>query len=194
MKAIVGLGNPGSQYEGTRHNLGFMVARHLAESLEAKFSASHCCRGLEAGLKIDGEDTKLLLPLTFMNLSGRAVKPFMAHYELAADNLLVVYDDFDLNFGQLRLRSKGSAGGHNGLTSIIDSLGRDDFPRLRLGIGQPQQKNDSTDFVLSGFSSEEKKELDSFIEHATACCRAWVTEEIDVVMSQFNKRKEDGQV
>ena len=192
MKAIVGLGNPGSQYEITRHNLGFLVVRHLAEELKVKFKPSRCCKGLEAETEIGGVGIRLLLPLTFMNLSGRAVKPFIDQYGLSVDNLLIVYDDFNLEFGQLRLRLKGSAGGHNGVSSIIECLQRDDFSRLRLGIGSPGLTVDPADFVLSEFSQDEKKKLDFFIEYAAKCCRAWATEEIDLVMSQFNKRKEDG--
>lgn len=192
MKVIVGLGNPGSQYESTRHNLGFLVVQHLAQTLEVKFASSRCCKGLEAAVQMENEEIKLLLPMVFMNLSGKAVKPFMMHYDIALEDMLVVYDDFHLAFGQLRLRRKGSDGGHNGLSSLIEVLGVQEFSRLRLGIGEPKGKQDTEGFVLSEFNNEEKKELDFFIQDAVHCCRAWVSDEIEQVMSQFNKRKGDG--
>ena len=192
MKVIVGLGNPGSQYEGTRHNLGFLVVQHLVRDLGVKFAPSRCCKGLEASVEVEGNDIKFLLPMTYMNLSGRAVKPFILNYDISLDDMLIVYDDFHLDFAQLRLRRKGSDGGHNGLSSLIESLGSQDFSRLRLGIGEPKGKKNTEDFVLSEFDAQEKKELDFFIQDAVECCRIWITDEIEQVMSQFNKRKIDG--
>jgi PTH1 family peptidyl-tRNA hydrolase len=192
MKVLVGLGNSGAQYEDTRHNLGFRVVRYLAKKLDITFVPSKICRGLESSAEISGVETKLLLPMTFMNLSGNAVKPFVAVLGVPLDDVLVVYDDFHLMFGQIRLRRKGSDGGHNGVRSIIENLGTDQFPRLRLGVGEPKGKQDAADFVLSAFDHKEKEELDFFIQEAADCCRAWVIGEIEQVMSQFNKRKGDG--
>lgn len=192
MKVLVGLGNSGAQYEDTRHNLGFRVVRYLAKKLDITFMPSKICRGLESSAEISGVETKLLLPMTFMNLSGSAVKPFVAVHGVPLDDVLVVYDDFHLMFGQIRLRRKGSDGGHNGVRSIIENLGTDQFPRLRLGVGEPKGKQDAADFVLSEFDHKEKEELDFFIQEAADCCRAWVIGEIEQVMSQFNKRKGDG--
>lgn len=192
MKVLVGLGNVGAQYEQTRHNLGFRVLQCLAKTLGAKFVPSQSCRGLEASTEISGQDVRLLLPLTFMNLSGSAVKPFMAASGIACEHLLVVCDDFHLPFGQIRLRRHGSGGGHNGVRSVIECLGTDQFPRLRLGVGEPSGKQDAADFVLSEFTREEQRELECFIQEAADCCRAWVIGEIEQVMSQFNKRKGDG--
>jgi len=192
MKALIGLGNPGSQYEQTRHNLGFLVVRHIAEKQGLSFSSSRTCRGLEAAFSIAGEDVKLLMPMTFMNLSGSAVRPFMAVCGISLQDMLVVYDDIHLPFGQIRIRRKGSDGGHNGVRSVIESLGADEFPRLRLGVGEPKGKQDAADFVLAEFEKKEKELLDGFIQEAAECCQAWVVGEIDEVMSQFNKRKGDG--
>jgi len=192
MKVIVGLGNPGSEYEHTRHNLGFRVVQCLAQTLGSHFAPSRCCQGLEATGKISGLDAGMLLPTTFMNLSGKAVVRFLNHYAVSPADALVVYDDFHLPFGQIRMRRKGSAGGHNGLSSIIEELGIQDIPRLRLGIGEPKGKGDSVDFVLSPFDAQEQQELDFFISEAVECCRAWVSGEIEQVMSQFNKRKGNG--
>lgn len=192
MKLIVGLGNPGSQYENTRHNLGFLVLQQLAQESGVRFAPSRCCKGLEASLVIKEQEIKLLMPLTFMNLSGRAVKPFIVSYDIALRDMLVVCDDFCLDFGQIRIRRRGSDGGHNGVSSLIEMLGSQEFPRLRLGIGEPSGKQNIEDFVLSEFTSEEKKELDFLVRDAADCARCWVTEEIEQVMSQFNKRKGDG--
>jgi len=192
MKAIVGLGNPGSRYQTTRHNIGFLVVERLAQAQGAAFKSSRCCQGLEAIVEIDGRTVRLLEPMTFMNLSGQAVKSFLRYYGVAQSDLLVVYDDFHLAFGQLRVRRQGSHGGHNGIGSIIESLGSQEFPRVRLGIGEVKRGKSAEDFVLSNFSSAEIKELDFFLQEAGDCCRAWVAEEIEQVMSHFNKRKGDG--
>lgn len=192
MKVLVGLGNAGAEYQETRHNLGFRVIEQVARNLNTAFVPSKVCRGLEASAEVSGVQARLLLPLTFMNLSGRAVKPFMAAREAAPDQMLLVYDDFHLNFGQIRLRRKGSAGGHNGVRSVIEHLGTDEFARLRLGVGEPRGKEDPADFVLSKFDASEKKLLDDFIQEAAECCRAWIIGEIEDVMSHFNKRKGDG--
>jgi len=192
MKVIVGLGNPGSQYKNTRHNIGFRVMDCLAQTGGAVFNSSRCCQGLETAVEIEGQAIRLLQPMTFMNLSGQAVKLFLSYYGIEQSGLLVVYDDFHLGFGQLRVRRQGSHGGHNGIGSIIESLGSQEFARVRLGIGEVKRGRSAEDFVLSNFSPTEIKELDFFLQEAEECCRAWVTEEIEQVMSHFNKRKGDG--
>ncbi|HSA30699.1 MAG TPA: aminoacyl-tRNA hydrolase [Candidatus Omnitrophota bacterium] len=191
-KLIAGLGNPGAEYEWTRHNLGFLVVSRFVEDAKASFSSSRCCRGLEAQFRLGEVKVVVLMPMTYMNLSGQAVAGALSYYKVEPAESLVVCDDFSLEFGQLRLRSKGSDGGHNGLKSIIENLGTQDFMRLRLGVGNPPSRQDPADYVLSAFSAEERRELDAIISEASDCCRAWVEEtDIEKVMSQFNKRKDN---
>lgn len=189
LRLIVGLGNPGKDYEYTRHNLGFLVAEKLAARYQLKFKSSSWCKGLSAEGLIEDKECCLFLPLTYMNNSGTAVKETVIRKKVPFNNTLVVADDFNLDFGQLRLRSKGSAGGHNGLKSVIQHLGSDDFARLRLGVGSPPHKKEIVDFVLEKFSPQEKKKLDAFIQDAVECCVAWVNGNADQVMSQFNRKK-----
>ena len=191
LKLIVGLGNPGKNYENTRHNLGFLVAKHFAEQHHLKFRSSSRCKGLVAEGLVADVNVCLLLPLTFMNNSGVAVKEIAAKKGIALENIFIVCDDFNLGFGQLRIRRQGSDGGHNGLSSVLYHLGENTFPRLRLGIGAPPDGEDAADFVLQKFTRNESKQLDPFIEEAADCCLVWLTQEMEKVMSQFNKRKED---
>ncbi|HRZ40464.1 MAG TPA: aminoacyl-tRNA hydrolase, partial [Candidatus Omnitrophota bacterium] len=151
-KLIAGLGNPGAEYEWTRHNLGFLVVSRFVEDAKASFSSSRCCRGLEAQFRLGEVKVVVLMPMTYMNLSGQAVAGALSYYKVEPAESLVVCDDFSLEFGQLRLRSKGSDGGHNGLKSIIENLGTQDFMRLRLGVGNPPSRQDPADYVLSAFS------------------------------------------
>jgi len=188
---IVGLGNPGKDYEYTRHNLGFLVVAHLAKQNKLKFSANIIRQGLTAHGNIFGKDVYLLLPSTYVNHSGRAIKELTAKQGIDLDKILVVSDDISLNFGQLRLRSGGSAGGHNGLTSIVEHLKTKDFNRLRLGIGLAKRKADVVDYVLGEFSREEKKKLGDFIQEASECCEAWLGQGLGIAMNQFNRRKDD---
>ena len=189
MRLIAGLGNPGKDYEYTRHNLGFLVVQELAAQYKLKISPSSLCKGLTAEGKIKDKACCLLFPMTFMNNSGIAVRDIVAKKEISLANVLVAVDDFSLDFRQLRLRAKGSDGGHNGLSSIIQHLNSQDFARLRLGVGPVPNKKDPADFVLHEFSPAEKKELDEFINEAVDCCAAWVTGNSAQVMSQFNRRK-----
>lgn len=191
-KLIVGLGNPGKDYAYTRHNLGFLAVENLAKRYQLKFSPSSLTKAIAAEGTIEGQSVILLLPTTYMNNSGVAVKPVVFKKDIACSGLLVVCDDLDIHFGLLRLRAKGSDGGHNGLTSIIGHLGTEDFPRLRLGIGRPKSRQDTVDFVLEEFNKSEKKELPSFIEEATDCCLVWLKNGINKAMEQFNRRKNDG--
>jgi len=185
---IVGLGNPGKEYEYTRHNLGFMVVRHLAKELNWEFQTSRGTKGLIAKGEIEGSEVYLLLPLTFMNHSGLAVKPLIEKKNLTLENLLVICDDLNLNFGQLRLRSTGSDGGHNGLSSIIECLNTNNFSRLRMGIGQPSSKEPAVDYVLGKFNTSEKKSLEAFVSEASDCCLIWLKEGINKAMQLYNKK------
>ena len=188
---IVGLGNPGKEYTYTRHNLGFFVLRHIAEQEDLTFKEKLGNDGLIAYQEINGKETILLLPLTYVNNSGIAVKKALAEYKIELSNLLVVCDDVSLDFGQLRLRPDGGDGGHNGLTSIIGNLKSKSFARLRLGVGTSAKKEDMVNFVLGEFSKEEKKELQDFVGKAADCCLVWLKEGIRAAMNQFNRRDEN---
>lgn len=184
MKVIVGLGNPGSQYEGTRHNVGFDVIDYLAGSPSTgpwreKFEAAF------AELR-DGHEVVLLVkPLTFMNLSGRAVRAILDFYKLEVVDLLVVCDDFNLPLGKLRLRKDGSAGGQNGLKNIQLMLGTDVYPRLRLGVGAPQHDN-AVGHVLGRWKPGERKAVDEMIAKAAEAALLFVNKGLDAAMNRFN--------
>jgi len=186
VKLIVGLGNPEKQYEYTRHNLGFLVLMALAKKNDLKYKKSVLTQAVEVKLTLDGEHCSLMMPLTYMNHSGGAVKQWVDKNKLVLDDILIVCDDLALNFGQMRLRPSGTAGGHNGIKSIIEHLGTKDFTRLRLGIGQPHPSQDAADYVLSNFTSGERKLLPDFINEAVACVTSWVAQGTTATMNQFN--------
>lgn len=164
---LVGLGNPGAQYERTRHNLGYMVIRSLAKKWGGVFRRDP--RGLGESTKIDveGKTVHLLLPTTYMNVSGEAVSAYMHYFKIPLEQLLIVVDDVALPFGKCRLRGWGSSGGHNGLKSVEHVLCSTHYKRLRMGIGHPGERV-LADFVLESFSAEEQKELQKFIDQGTA--------------------------
>ncbi|MBL8012735.1 MAG: aminoacyl-tRNA hydrolase [Candidatus Omnitrophica bacterium] len=188
---IVGLGNPEEKYRWTRHNWGFLVVEKLAADWGIKFKRDDAFKGLVAKYVDCEKVCYLLLPLTYMNLSGQAVGLMFERKSLALAHMLVVCDDLDLPFGQVRLRAKGSAGGHNGLKSIIGSVNSSEFPRLRGGIGRPTNQSQTVDFVLDQFNKEEQGKLESYLKTAVECCQVWVKHGVDEAMSQFNKRKDD---
>lgn len=167
MYLIVGLGNPGSKYAHSRHNVGFDVVEVLSQRHDIPIKKSKCKATIGEGF-IAGEKVVLARPETFMNLSGESVSPLMQFYKVEPSHLLVIYDDIDLAEGRLRLREKGSAGTHNGMRNIIYQLGRDDFPRLRVGIGRPPEYMDLADYVLSGYNTPElrKTMFDAFCNAA----------------------------
>ena len=176
MWMIVGLGNPGKEYARTRHNVGFDVIDVLSQRHNIPLRKSKCKATIGEGF-INGEKVILACPETFMNLSGEAVSPLMQFYKIEPSHLLVIYDDIDLAEGRLRLREKGSAGTHNGMRNIIYQLGRDDFPRLRVGIGRPPEHWDIKDFVTSGFqTAEEKKTAFQAYLFAAECIETFVKE------------------
>lgn len=184
MKVIVGLGNPGSKYAGTRHNVGFDVIDYLAAApgctpFREKFEA------FVAELK-EGEETVLLVkPLTFMNLSGRSVRAAIDFYKLPLGELLVVCDDFNLPLGKLRIRPKGSHGGQNGLRSIQEHLGTDEYTRLRIGVGEPAP-GDAIDHVLSKFRPGERKAVEDAIATAAQAALVWLRQGTAAAMNRFN--------
>lgn len=187
-RLIVGLGNPGNDYEYTRHNLGFLVIRALVDKLQLKLSLSRVANGLVAEGMVEDRRVCLLMPLTYMNNSGVAVKQMASVNGLTTENILVVCDDFNLDFQQIRLRAKGSDGGHNGLSSVIEHLKTDQFARLRMGVGKPRDKKDIVDYVLEQFSKKEKISLGKFIDQATLCCVAWLNNGIEAAMDQYNRK------
>ncbi len=185
MKLIVGLGNPGSRYTGTRHNIGFEVIaelarRHAAGSPREKFQAEL------AEATIAGEKTLLMCPLTFMNLSGQAVQPARDFYKIENDELLVVCDDFALPLGKLRIRAQGSAGGQKGLDDIIRRLGTDELPRLRIGIGPLPENWEAANFVLSKFSKEESAEATEMVKRSADAVASWIRDGLAKAMNQYN--------
>ena len=187
-RLIVGLGNPGKDYEDTRHNLGFLVVEHLVKKNNLRFRKSSFTNGLTAEGKVAGNDLCCLLPSTYMNNAGTAVKQAVLSKDLDHADILIVCDDLHLDFGQIRIRNKGSDGGHNGLASVIGHLGTQDFARLRLGIGTPPKGAESVDYVLGKWTAREEKQLDEFIDRATDCCGVWLQEGIHKAMDQFNGR------
>ncbi len=190
MKLIVGLGNPGRLYIDSRHNIGFRVLRGLAGACKVALKRDSNTFSLSAQGRIEGQNVILALPLTFMNLSGVAVKALLRKYKLDLDNLLVVCDDLDLEFGRLKIRGSGSSGGQGGLKSIIGTLRSREFCRLRLGIGKPPKNVDAAGYVLLPFLKKENKELGDLIERTTDCCRFWVSHGIAKSMSRFNKKEQ----
>ncbi len=165
MFLVAGLGNPGDDYAGNRHNLGFMVVDEIGRRLGVHFRATK----MDA-LVADHVDTDsrflLAKPQTFMNLSGRSVKMITSYFKIPLDRILVVHDDLDLAFGEIRLKDTGGSAGHNGVQSIIDSLGQPDFKRLRIGIGRPPGQMDPAKYVLQNFNSGERAELDFIVSDA----------------------------
>lgn len=188
MKLIIGLGNPGFFYRNSRHNIGFQAAKLLAKESKAAFKKDVV--SLSAKAKIAGENIIIALPLTFMNLSGLAAARLLEKYRLASSQLLVVCDDMDLDFGQLKLSSGGSSAGHRGIESLIDCLKDDGFSRLRLGIGRPPAKGDASKFVLSSFSGRQRQGLRDFLGHACQACVSWIEEGNQKTMNRFNRRRD----
>ena len=187
-RIIIGLGNPGKKYEATRHNLGFLAVERLARHFKIVLSKNETYQGM-LGQKIQDDNTiGLFLPLTFVDNSGSAVLKLAKKKRISTDNILVVCDDLNLDFGQLRLKTGGSDGGHHGLQSIINALSDDRFARLRLGIGRPEDRNDVVDYVLTPFTPEEKRKLPALLEKAAECCAAWLSQGAAKAMNQFNKR------
>jgi peptidyl-tRNA hydrolase, PTH1 family len=182
---IIGLGNMGAEYELTRHNIGFLVLDRLAEQQKIEFSLERYAEKTE--LKYKGRSLHLIKPTTYMNLSGKAMAYWMNELKVPKENVLVVVDDLALPFGTLRMRGKGSAAGHNGLKSIEELTGGQDYPRLRFGIGNSFGKGQQVDFVLSNFNKEELKELPFAMDKATEMILSFCTAGIANTMSQFNK-------
>jgi PTH1 family peptidyl-tRNA hydrolase len=183
-KLIIGLGNPGRKHAGNRHNVGFQCLDQLAETWSLSFSRRKhkalLTQGEMAGLKV-----VLAKPQTFMNLSGDAVERMARFYQVPPENILVIYDDLDLPLGRIRLRPEGGSGGHKGMKSIIEHLGTNGFPRLRVGIGRPTH-GDPMDYVLSDFTLDERIAMDAAYERAISAVELWLTEGIVAAMNTYN--------
>ncbi|MCK9603118.1 MAG: aminoacyl-tRNA hydrolase [Candidatus Omnitrophica bacterium] len=191
MKLIAGLGNPGTTYRDTRHNIGFSVIREIAKTHKISLKRERNISSLTGRGKIEGQDVILALPLTFMNLSGGALIPLFRKYKVEPDGVLIACDDLDLELGRLKVRPTGSSGGHRGLQSVIDSLGDNKFARLRIGIGRPGIHIDAAEYVLSSFTRREKEEIKTVIKEASECCEAWLAKGIVETMNIFNTRRKN---
>lgn len=181
---VIGLGNPGAEYEDTRHNVGHMVIDALAERLGVSFE--HQPNALVGLGKHDSQRIGLALPLTYMNRSGNPVATLQEHYDLSPDQLLIVVDDIHLSVGTIRLRPSGSSGGHNGLAHIAQRLGTTEFPRLRVGIGSDFPDGRQTDYVLSPFSDEQTPAIRDAIEAAGDTILTMAEDDLEAAMNQFN--------
>ncbi len=185
MFLVVGLGNPGSQYEFTKHNVGFLTVDYLAEKLNIKINKLKF-KGLFAKEKIENEDVVLLKPQTYMNLSGESVRDFANFFKIPPENIIVVVDDVDLPMGKIRIRKKGSAGTHNGMKSIIYQLQSDNFIRIKVGIEREDRKDDLADYVLKGFSKDEVPIMEESMERAAKAVLEILKKGPDVAMNKFN--------
>jgi len=181
---VVGLGNPGPEYAGNRHNIGFMVADLLAGRMGARFKA-HKSRNQVAEGRLAGRRVVLAKPLSFMNLSGGPVTALRDFYKVPVDRLVVVHDELDIDYAALRLKKGGGDNGHNGLKSLTKSLGPDYF-RVRAGVGRPPGRMEVADFVLKDFSSTERKELDWFVDRAADAVEALLTEGLERAQTTYN--------
>lgn len=182
---IVGLGNPGREYRETRHNIGFMVVDEFASHHGIKLTRVQNKAITGSGLM---EEQKVILvkPQTFMNLSGRAVSALMRYYKVNREDLIVCHDDVDLPFGVIRMRPGGGSAGQKGVASIIELLGTQDFPRLRMGIGRPPGYKDAADYVLQSFSPQEKDELKNFLNKAVDALDCFIGNGLETAMNRFN--------
>ena len=191
MFIIAGLGNPDRQYEGTRHNAGFDVIDRIAEkyniAVDTKKHRAYIGKGI-----IDGQKVILAKPQTYMNLSGESIRSLVDYYKIDEENeLLVVYDDISLDVGQLRIRAKGSAGGHNGIKNIIAHLGTQVFPRIKVGVGEKPKGYDLADYVLGHFSKAERERMEEGYDNAVRAAEMIVTGQLNEAMNEFNRKKKE---
>lgn len=187
-RVVVGLGNPGKKYELTRHNMGYLVVQGIAGLKGWSFKEHKSLHSLAVKGQIGEAVVHLLLPTTYMNESGRAVRQYLDYYKLAPQSLVVIVDDIALPFGELRVKGSGSAGGHNGLKSISFHLGTEDYVRIRMGIGQELQQGTLADYVLDMFSSKELAELPGIIRQGANVALSLMHEGIEKVMNDVNKK------
>ena len=185
MKLIVGLGNPGRLYRYTKHNVGFLVVEELAKECRIKLKTKRYGSVMGAG-KMPAQDTILMMPVTYMNMSGKAVKEAIEEEGIGLDSLLVVCDDINLKLGTMRMRTKGSSGGHKGLDSIIHVLGSGDFARLRIGIATQTLRGDITEYVLSPFKKKDMKKIKDIVSLSRDACLLWADKGPEAAMAMYN--------
>jgi len=185
VKWFVGLGNPGTPYQSTRHNIGFMAVDRFAERHGIKISQSKCKALTGEGI-VNGTKVYLLKPMTYMNLSGESIRAFMDFYKASIDDLVVIYDDLDTPYGQIRLRYQGGAGGHNGIKSTIQHLGTQSFYRIRMGINRPAPGYNIADYVLSSFSKEEFKQMPPLLDTTCEAMEHALDNSFEKTMAKFN--------
>lgn len=188
MHIIIGLGNPTDKYQATRHNIGWDAITRLSDDfripLDFKKHKAICGKGY-----IEGEKVILAQPVTYMNLSGESVRELVDFYKVTPEEIIVIYDDISLEVGQLRIRKKGSAGGHNGIKSIISHLGTDEFPRIKVGVGDKPKEWDLADYVLSRFQGEEQATIREALKDTSDACKMMITAGIDEAMNRYNRKK-----
>jgi len=187
MFLVAGLGNPGEQYARTPHNLGFLVVDRLAARHAIRLTRKECQALIGQG-SIGGKTVLLAQPQTYMNLSGVAIKPLMERNEVAPADLILVFDDLNLDWGVLRLRPKGSAGGHNGVIDVIEKLGTQEFPRIRLGVHPGHPLSSGKDYLLSRFTRQQTETLEAFIDLAADATESIIAEGVEKSMTKFNRR------
>lgn len=186
MYIIAGLGNPGREYDMTRHNIGFEVIDYLAEQYNVKVNKLKF-KSLYGETNLGGEKVYLVKPQTYMNLSGEAIREFCAFYKIPSENVIIINDDISLEAGKVRIRRKGSAGGHNGLKSIIYQLGTDEFPRIKMGVGAPKHEGyDLADYVLGRFTKDEIPVLEDAIIRASKAAAEIVRAGVDSAMNKYS--------
>lgn len=188
MFVIAGLGNPTKTYEGTRHNAGFCVIDKIAQDYNISVDTKKHKAMIGKGV-IEGQKVILAKPLTYMNLSGESIREIADYYKVEAQDILIIFDDISLDVGQLRIRKKGSAGGHNGIKSIIAHLGTTEFPRIKVGVGEKPKGWDLADYVLGKFTGEDAKRIDEAAAAASDAVRIMLTEDIDAAMNKYNVKK-----
>lgn len=185
MKIIVGLGNPGLKYAGTRHNTGFSVLTEISDRFDIPVNKRQCKALVGHGF-IAGEKVVLAMPQTYMNLSGESVSALMSFYKCTNEDLIIIYDDVSLDVGKLRIRPKGSAGGHNGIKDIIEKIGTDTFDRIKVGVGQKPPEFDLADFVLGHFAKDDLPVMREASKKAAEAAEAIIRNGCDKAMNQFN--------
>lgn len=189
MKLIVGLGNPGEDYKLTRHNIGFMVLEEFARLHGVEFRFNRRFNAFTAEAEAGNEAYYLVMPRTFMNLSGNSVQLIVNWFKVELQNILVVIDDITLPFGIIRVRSKGSDAGHKGLRSVIGCLGINEFPRMRVGINSGRDIRDVSKYVLGRFTKNEQKVLPDILKRAGEACECWLQKGVSAVMNKYNKKE-----
>ena len=190
MYIIAGLGNPGKKYENTRHNMGFLAVDLLAEKYGIRIDKIKF-KALVGEGRIAGQKVLLVKPQTYMNLSGESVREIADFYKIEPENIIIIYDDISLDVGQLRIRKKGSAGGHNGIKNIIAHLGTQEFPRIKVGIGNKPEGWDLADYVLSKYSKAEQEALEEAADGVIGAVKLMLMDDIEAAMNRYNAKKRD---